>query len=196
MVRNVGFYLSGKTTSNFTTLISQRHNVGEVPIEIQQLKIMIMNTFILPFMSKKWEILEENLWLVDKINIQIDLYSSLYTTDYLTLYKDVLTIFETSMFQHLEIFNLEKQLYGSGEEGGNIMMVKTPFIRLKAEYELYNLILGKPKISNNESYNALIISDILSIIERNEISFNKIKEYILKKYNAGLYSVVHENLEN
>jgi hypothetical protein len=182
MVRNAGFYLSGKTTTNFTKLHSQHNNSCDIPVEVQQLKILIMNAIILPFMSKNWIKLEENLWLLDKINVKINLYSVLYTSDYLSLYKDVLTAVETAIFQHMEIENLEKQLYGSCGTDASTIIFKTPFMRLKAEYELYNLILGKPNALNNETYNDNIINDIIKLINLNEISFNKIKNFIIKKY--------------
>jgi hypothetical protein len=63
------------------------------------------------------------------------------------------------------------------------MVYKTTMIQLLPEYEIYNSILGKPKREKNQSYNQDIINDIKNLMMSLEnINYNKIKEFIEKKY--------------
>ena len=56
-------------------------------------------------------------------------------------------------------------------------------IKLKPEYEIYNLIFGRPEKIKNQMYDELIINDISNLLFINDINFNKIKNYINNKYN-------------
>jgi hypothetical protein len=62
------------------------------------------------------------------------------------------------------------------------MIYKTAMIKLKPEYEIYNLILGKPNKKQDEIYIEAIIKDIEKLLLLENINFNKIKEFITKKY--------------
>jgi hypothetical protein len=55
-------------------------------------------------------------------------------------------------------------------------------VRLKPEYEIYDVILGKPDRKLNEKYNEDIIKDIERLLSNDNINFNIIKEIINKKY--------------
>jgi hypothetical protein len=51
-------------------------------------------------------------------------------------------------------------------------------IRLLPEYEIYDSILGKPNRDLNEKYNETIIRHIKTLLTYDDITYNKIKEYI------------------
>jgi hypothetical protein len=53
-------------------------------------------------------------------------------------------------------------------------------IKLLPEYEIYNSILGKPKRELNQIYDQQIIEQIKEMLTQDNITFYKIKEYILK----------------
>jgi hypothetical protein len=55
-------------------------------------------------------------------------------------------------------------------------------IRLKPEIELYNLILGTPKLKFGEKYNVDVLKDLEVLLKVDNITFEKIKNYIIAKY--------------
>ena len=56
---------------------------------------------------------------------------------------------------------------------------KTPYVRLKAEYEIYHLLYGKPNRKKNESYNKEKIQEISNLLENDDITFDEIREKML-----------------
>ena len=184
MPRNTSFSLTGKNTMNCLALNEFRNRLNNMTrIEIENLKIMIMNLIIIPFLTKNWKKLIENICFIDNINNKINECLKLYGNDEnLLLYKNLLSAFELLIIQYMEIENLEKFFRDDCENVSNIVF-KTTMIRLKAEYELYNLILGKPKLLEGEKYNVNIINDIISLLKLEETNFDKIKSFILSKYN-------------
>jgi hypothetical protein len=65
-----------------------------------------------------------------------------------------------------------------------IIYTKNTIIKLKPEYELYNLILGKPNKKLNQQYDSDIILTIKNMLTYDNINFNIIKETIIKKYGC------------
>ena len=67
MTRNQSFSITGKNTNTIMSLKGFKYNesINEIPIEIKNIKIMIMNLIIVPFMSKQWKKLEENICFLD-----------------------------------------------------------------------------------------------------------------------------------
>ncbi len=186
MTRNVGFSITGKNTNTTMSLKGFKFNesLDNIPMEVKNIKIMIMNLIIVPFMSKQWKKLEENICFLDILTRKIDSYLSMYVdNEYLLLYKNLLVAFETSVNQHIEINNLEKHFKSEGSSNAGTVVFKTTMIRFKAEYELYNLIVGKPQFKIGEKYKDPIILDILKLLDLNTINFDYMKKCIQEKYN-------------
>jgi hypothetical protein len=53
------------------------------------------------------------------------------------------------------------------------------------EYEIYHTIIGKPNRKLNEQYNDAIIQDIRILMVQEQITFDKIKEFICQKYSLS-----------
>jgi hypothetical protein len=175
--------LSGKKTYNTLNISGKQLFLGQSKIseEINNFKISILNNFIFPLLSKDWQSLNENIYSLDKLKKNLDIYYDNYKLDDLIIYKEVINAIEYIVFEHKELESLEKKIYG---ETTNLstMIYKTVMIKLKPEYEIYNLILGKPNKALNEIYVEEIIKDIEKLLLQDNISFNKIKEFISKKY--------------
>ena len=185
MPRNIGFSITGKNINSTISLKGNTNNDNstQIPLEIKNIKIMIMNLIIVPFIAKQWKKLEENICFIDILTEKLNLYLSIYSNnEYLLLYKDLLFAFETAIFQHMEIRNLEKYFTDENSDSVTTLVFKTTMIRLKPEYELYNLIIGKPNLICGEKYNELIIIDILQLLKINTVNYDIIKKYIQDKY--------------
>ena len=62
------------------------------------------------------------------------------------------------------------------------MIYRTAMIRLKPEYEIYDILYGRPQRSENEEYNTVIVEYIERLLKIEGNTFHKIKEYSLLKY--------------
>jgi len=152
-----------------------------IPEDIKKIKIMILNQLLIPLISKQWTILNENLFLIEKAKKKINYYYDTYKLDDLSIYKEIIKAFEIIVFEHKQLEDLERKLYGSSEDISTIIY-KTSMIRLKPEYEIYDIIIGRPDRNKNEKYNDDIIKDIEKLLTYNNIHFNKIREIITNKY--------------
>ena len=104
------------------------------------------------------------------------------------MYSEVLNILEIFMSEHREFEKLEQKLYLI--PNNNVMssiVYKTKPIKLKPEYEIYDFIFGNPK-DNQEVYNLTIINEIQTLLNKDNVDFNKIKTYLLNKYPDKIYS--------
>jgi len=172
--------LSGKQFSNDTTIV----------LEIKKIKIHILNNLIIPLVSKQWKVLNENILCLNKIKKKLDYYYDMYKLDELLIYKEIMLFFDYIICQNQQLVNLERKLYlntNQGDENINtnfstMIYTTNTIIKLKPEYELYNLILGKPDKKLNQKYNGSIISSIQNMLTDDNITFNIIKETIIKKY--------------
>ena len=178
--RSSGFSLNGRTslTSLLKLYGNKTTNVCDQfePLDIKNLKIDIMNTIIIPFGNKNWKVLEENLVFIDMIKGKLFLYSSKYPTIDLQLYSDIVDACETNIYFYMEIANLERQLYSN--DCSATIYIKTVMLKLKPEFELYNLIIGKPNITSGETYNSTIVNNIIKLLQIENITFLQISEKI------------------
>ena len=184
MPRNISLSLSGTKNSNLNVLVNNGNSnySGLLPIEVIKFKATIMKLIIIPFMSKNWKILEENLVFIDNIKINLNRFIARFKYAGLDIYKDLIDAFETAIFLHIENTNLEENLYGS-DCNTSTLVFRTVMIRLKPELELYNLVFGKPNLKSGESYNNDMLNDIQILLKMNNVTFEQIKKYLINKYH-------------
>lgn len=188
MPRNISLSMLGSKNQNYFNICgnnkvnrSNTNTDADIPSEVKKIKIQILNYFIIPFMSKNWEVLEENLVFFDIIIEKLTLFNLKYPNLNLSIYVDLLQSFETSIFLNIENTNLEEKLYG-GDCSMSTILFKTVMLRIKPEYEIYNLIFGKPNLNFGETYNMIILTDILVLLHTDNITFVQIKTNISNKY--------------
>lgn len=174
--------LTGKNSIHKLNLSGKNSFIENIPLEVKSLKIKIMNSIIIPLVSRQWKTLYENIFLINTFKKSIQFYYNNYKLEELIIYRDLLDILEILIGEHIQLENMEKQMYGRSENLTQ-MVYKTTMIRLKPEYEVYDNIIGKPKREKNESYNEIIIKDIQLLLKNENITFNKIKDIISNKYN-------------
>lgn len=158
-----------------------------LPLEIKKFKIKIMDTLLLPLLSKQWHVLKNNLFLIDSFKQKITFYYNSYKLDDILLYKDIISLCEIFIYQNSQLIDAEQRIYNNSTSSNknltNISFVyKTSMIKLKPEYEIYDSILGKPQKNNKQTYNENIINEIQKLMTMENINYDKIKDYIVKKY--------------
>lgn len=181
-MNNTTLSLSGSNSYNHNNLTGRGLSVEKsIPSDIKKIKTLILNNLLIPLISKQWDVLNENLFCLEKAKKKIDYYYDTYKLDDLIIYKEIIRAFEYIISEHQQLTDLEKKMYGSTKDFSTLIY-KTTMIRLKPEYEIYDLVIGKPDRKTNEKYNDIIIKDIEKLLKYDTINFNKIREIITAKY--------------
>ena len=183
----MSFSLTGKPSVYHNLTGKNKDRLLSIPVEVKKIKISILNTYLLPFLSKKWSKINENLFLLDQWKEKIDFYYKCFKIEELLVYKDILYILDVFMQPYTQLEDMEKKLYGTSSSAGSkeqiiSMVYRTTMIKLKPEYELYDAILGKENRDANKNYKEDIIKDIQKQMILENTDFQKIKEYITNKY--------------
>jgi hypothetical protein len=134
------------------------------PREIEQLKVFILNQWVLPFTSKQWDVLGENLLFVDVLKQKISLYQTIDSS--LELYKDFLDVIAYAYHEHVRFVELEQPTCSLS------LSTKLPPIRIKPEYEIYHLLFGKGK------YDLGILDDLVRLLAIPFMTLERIREIL------------------
>lgn len=153
--------------------------------EMKNLKIQLLNNYLIPIFSKQWDVLYENLFFINKMRKKIQTYHTFYKTDDFVLYLDLIDLLEVVIDKHKLLEDMEKKITGTSKEEVISMIFKTTAIKLLPEYELYDNLIGKPKREYKEKYNEEIIHDIQELLRNPDINYTKMKMTIENKYIAN-----------
>ena len=172
--------LNGTDEINFLNLkgttICQKQPIS---LKIKRIKQQILEHYLVPIFSNNFEILNQNLFLVDKIQKNLTSYYNTYKLDELSIYIELLKIVKilsenNKLVQDYE--NKSNKKLNANEVSS--IFFKTTKVRLLPEYEIYDSIIGKPKKELNEKYNFEIIQYIEQLMRTENITYNIIKQQI------------------
>ena len=173
--------LTGKKSIYLNNLLGKEINIccvkEEEPIEIEKIKITIMKQFIVPLCCKNWKEIKENYFNLSRLNNKINELKIKHPEYDLNIYKNMLQFVSIGYTEHLNLEKMEKKYYGLSGENTASMVFNTNFIRLKAEYELYHLIIGKPELGHE--YNQDILEKIKNLLVNEEITYTDIYNQII-----------------
>ena len=135
---------------------------------VKRIKEKIFSLFIKPLYNSNWHIINQNMFRYDEIIIKLEKFKKLYPYEDLEIY---LIILNTILDLNGEYLKFNETQYGNTENIAQLVQ-NVPSIRLAAEFELYNLILGKPE---NYNYDTIIIEEIKRLLMDPDIEFDYIK---------------------
>ena len=164
--------LTGKIEINIHNLKGKYTNKNKMPIMIIRLKTQILDHLMLPLIRNNWNYINNNFFMINSLKQKIDSFYLKYKMDDLLLYKDILEMVEIVINEHNQLFDLEKEKYSTNNSSS--LIYKTKIIKLKAEYELYNLIYGKP--DKNQLYDNNKLENIKNLLQIENITFDIIKK--------------------
>lgn len=164
--------LTGKIEINIHSLKGKYTYKTKMPLMIIRLKTQILDNLMLPLIQNNWNYINNNFFMINSLKQKIESFYLKYKIDDLLLYKDILEIIEIVINEHNQLFDLEKEKYSLNNS--NSLIYKTKMIRLKAEYEIYNLIYGKP--DKNELYDTNKLKIIKNLLQIENITFDNIKK--------------------
>ena len=165
--------LNGKDNTNKHCLRGVEKNKLKTPLIINKLKKQILDQLMIPMVMNNWEHINNNFFLINILKTKINEYMLKYNAEDLIIYKDALEMIEITINEHNQLFDLEKEK-NKLKKDTNSFIYKTKMIRLKAEYEIYNLVYGKPE--KFELYDNSILNTIKKLLKINNITFDKIKK--------------------
>lgn len=166
--------LNGQSDLNVNSLRGYKKKtlLKKDPIIVTKLKTHILDEIILPLIKNNWLHINNNFFQLNLLRNKLDTFLNKYKSDDLILYKDILDLVEIATHEHNQLFDLEKEKYSSNKETTSFIY-KTKVIRLKAEYEIYNLIYGKP--NKNEYYDNNKLNLIKKLLQTDNITYEQIK---------------------
>ena len=177
--------LTGMNNNNKINLTGKTDSSNNPAIKLNKLKKYVLTNYIIPLYSEQWDVLNNNILLIDETIKKIDKFYRTYKLDELNFILELLKIIKILIDKNELIFNLEDKTKKTLNKNNIINMVyKTTKIQILPEYEIYNSILGKP--NKKEPYNENIINDIKSLMTKETITYDKIKDYIDRKYNSEI----------
>ena len=173
----MSFSLTGKNNMH-TNNLSGKNTFSN--FKINKLKIRILNVFILPFLSKQFNKIKENLFLLEPLRQLLDKEYLCNKDESILIYKDLLNMFQIFMDHMVE----NSHLKSSSNETNEIinMVYRTTMIKIMPEYEIYDNIIGKPKREENQVYKEDIIQDIQRYMLLENTTFQIIRDKITNKY--------------
>lgn len=162
-------------------LFNNNNTFTNEPFYIKELKIQIINKFLIPISNDNFDIVMENNFLIsfykDKIHQFLGIYPNKYQLD---LYKYILNVVNYAVVYHITI--LKSRTANIKDKGFGAFKKNLGIISLKTEYFLYNEIIGSPNLKAGEKYDNNIIKDIKNLLQSLDTNFNKIKIFIEDKY--------------
>ena len=159
----------------------------DLPKDILSLKSNIANQFIIPLCNENWKEIKENMFNVARFQNKIKNLKKIYPEIDLAVYSNILEFVINGYGQYINIENLEKTIYKANKNNTARLVQKIKYVRLKAEYELYNLIIGKP--SNGENYDTIIIEKIKELLKNENLNFKDIEKKNIRSKLNFLYTL-------
>jgi hypothetical protein len=176
------FNLTGINTTNKLSLMGKDNEIHPTIYKIMSLKKRIMKEYIIPLYSEQWDVLNKNKLLMDKLMSSLQNYYKIYKLEELTVYIELLRILKNLFDKNDLLSDYESRSQINDNKNIMNMVYKTTKITLLPEYELYNIIIGKPNRLLKETYNETIINDIKRLLTKENITYDKIKSHIDANY--------------
>jgi len=175
--------LTGKNMLNLNNLKGLYINeTNNIPSKIKKLKERILEDYLLPLFTKKWNTLNENVFFIESLQKNINYYYNIYKLDELNTYYELLKVIKILVDNYQTLENYEKQTKSHFDPNHITSFIfKTAKIQLLPEYEIYDNIIGKPKKELKEKYDIDMICLIKKLMEQENMTYHKIKEHIEKE---------------
>jgi len=142
-------------------------------LQLSKLEQRIFDDFVLPLVNEDIDTLRKNLALILYYKEQLEKTS---TKSY---FSDLIEFVSKGFGLLEEVDDLQKRI--NGEDAFGQLYVRTARIRLMPEYEIYNAILGAPKVRKGERYNMDIVAKIrklLTELKPDEVDYHLLERLI------------------
>jgi len=171
---NINISLTGSNSYNPISLTGMsKLSLLTDTVFIKRIKKRVFSLFIIPLYSGNWNKINENMFRFDELMIKLIQYNKIQPSEDLQMYINLLSVISELTGEYINFSNI----YKLSEKGLAKLEQILPTIRLSPEYELYNLICGKP---DNKIYEDSKIYQIKELLKNTKnITFDEIKNKIL-----------------
>ena len=142
-------------------------------LQLSKVEQRVFDDFVVPLVNEDMDTLRKNLALLLFYREQLEKTSDKsYFTDLIDFVSKGFELLE-------EVDELQKRI--NGEDVFGQLYVRTARIRLMPEYEIYNAILGTPKIRKGERYNMDVVAKIkklLAELRPDEVDYNLLERLL------------------
>lgn len=142
-------------------------------LQLSKLEQRIFDDFVLPLVNEDIETLRKNLALILYYKEQLE------KTSDKSYFADLIEFVSKGFGLLEEVDELQKRI--NGEDAFGQLYVRTARIRLMPEYEIYNAILGAPKVKKGERYNMDVVAKIKKLMTElnpDEVDYNLLERLL------------------
>jgi hypothetical protein len=145
-------------------------------------KLYIIDNFLQPLNKLNYDLVKKNYYNFDFIISRLDGFITPDNEEEITLFKKLVNLMRYSTETHMSYREAKEKMYGGKEMMK--MLVETSRIILKAPFEIYNLLFGRPdkfKSITHTRYEDHLILEIEKILRENPgILFDDVKKKMAK----------------
>lgn len=169
--RNILGYLSSEEALQsipaFQFMTSQEQAIitssSLFPSQFNELRTIIFDYIAIPLLRNEDTFLRDNMYMITIIKNRLKNMMETYPDEDFTYYKHIVDLI-TMTFEKAELLQKYDNITTSK---GDVATVRTQIKRvyLRTEYEIYNIIYGRPNVSNGEVYKQDRIHKIHLLLE-------------------------------
>jgi len=146
-------------------------------------KQYIITHFLNPIMNRQFDTINRNYYNFDYITNRLNLYKNNRNKEDVTFIIKVVEILKYSADVQEAFNNVNSKFFGTDKR--NKLLVETSRIVLQSQYEIYNIMFGRPDTMNptHASYEIHMLNDIKEQLDLHPgILFNDVKTALEPKY--------------
>ena len=172
-----GNFLHGRQSNTVTV------NGDNSDKEYFNFKQYIITHFLNPIMNRQFDTINRNYYNFDYITNRLNLYKNNRNKEDVTFIIKVVEILKYSADVQEAFNNVNSKFFGTDKR--NKLLVETSRIVLQSQYEIYNILFGRPDVMNpkHPKYEIHILNDIKEQLDLHPgILFNEVKTALEPKY--------------
>lgn len=148
------------------------------PTAFNDFKTMIFDNVAIPLLQNKDEFFRDNIYMINIIKNKLDTLVKSFPEEDFTFYKHIIDLIFLA-FEKTELLDKYEKLF-SGEDSVATLGLQVKRILLRTEYEIYNIIYGRPNTKMGETYENGRIEEIYNLLyKENLIRIEDFRERLL-----------------
>lgn len=148
------------------------------PTAFNDFKTMIFDYVAIPLLQNEEDFLKDNIYMITIIKNRLNDITTSFPEEDFTFYKHIVDLISMA-FEKTELLDkYEKLLNSTGGVATLGLQVKRVFLR--TEFEIYNIIFGRPNVRQGETYDSDRIDLIYNLLHTDKlIRIEDFKERLL-----------------
>ena len=172
-------FQEGSYGTSYNNIVNNITNVTALPNDFMDLKLYLINKFLIPLAERKFDYVNQNYYNIDWILEEVEKLDYPELEEELEYFRRVIEVLQFAATTQLTFDDLKTKLYG--KRFG--ITIETSRIVLQAPYEVYVILFGNPKDKVGETFQEERIQVIKDILADNPgIMLDDIRDRLAKRY--------------